>query len=118
MDFIRQLPVGARILVTGFQDASRFNNDVHVIAWAVPERQAMVSSLFSYAGQQPLRVSVNSMGPFAQITDKGMEIDVERVRVASFDYVWCFNPLGRRVAVPAEWTLVHSAWSITVWKIR
>jgi hypothetical protein len=116
--FIRQLPVGARILAVGFQDASRFNNDVHVIAWAVPERQAMVSSLFAYAGQQPLRVSVNAMGPFAQITDEGMEIDVERVRAASFDYMWCFNPRDRKVTVPAEWTRVYSVSSITIWKIR
>jgi len=44
LKFIRQLPVGARILVVQFHDVSRFDNDAHFIAWAVPERQAMVSS--------------------------------------------------------------------------
>jgi hypothetical protein len=118
LNFIRQLPVGARILVVQFPDVSRFKNDAHVIAWAVPERQAMVSSLFALAGQQPLRVSVNTMGPFAHATLEGMEIDVERVRAASFDYVWCFNPRGKVVAVPAEWSRVYSSPSITIWKIR
>ena len=46
----------------------------------------MVSSLFALAGQQPLRVSVNTMGPFAHATLEAMEIDVERVRAASYPY--------------------------------
>ena len=118
LNFIRQLPVGARILGLFTNDISQFKNDIHVIAWAVPERQAMVSSLFAFEGQQPLRVNVNMMGPFAQITDNRIIIDVERVRRASFDYVWCFNPKNREVIVPADWTRVYSVSSITVWKIR
>jgi len=118
LNFIRQLPVGARILGVGFHGISRKNNDDHVIAWAVPERQAMVSSLFAVPGQQPLHVSVNAMGPFVRATRDGMEFDAERVRAASFDYVWCFNPGGKVVTVPAEWTRVYSTSSITVWKIR
>jgi hypothetical protein len=117
LSVIRQLPVGARILAVGFHSASRFHNDVHVIAWAVPEPQALVSSLFAMAGQQPLRVSANAMGPFAQITRERTEIDVERVG-GVLDYRWCYSPRGRAVTVPAEWTRVYSASSITIWKIR
>jgi hypothetical protein len=117
LNFIRQLPVGARILGVQFPDVSRFKNDAHVIAWAVPERQAMVSSLFAIAGQQPLRVTVNTMGPFTQFTHEGMEFDVRRIRAAAFDYVWCFNPEGRAVVVPAGWSRVYSSSSITMWKI-
>jgi hypothetical protein len=119
LDFIHQLPTGARVLVVTFsQDVSRFKNDVHVIAWAVPERQAMVSSLFAIPGQQLLSVSVNDMGPFAHFTGESMEIDVERVRAASFEYLWCFNPFGRPITVPPQWARVYSAGSITAWKIR
>jgi len=118
LHFIEQLPTGARILAVGFPSVSRFNNDAHVIALAVPERQDMVSSLFAYDGQQPLRVTVNNLGPFVHFTHEGMEIDAERVRAASFDYLWCFNPGGRNVTVSADWPRVYSASSITVWRIR
>lgn len=118
LNFIRQLPVGARILGISTYEDSRFKNDAHVIAWAVPERQAMVSSLFGFEGQQPLRVSVNNMGPFVRVTDMRFAIDAERVRAASFDYVWCFNPNDRPIIAPAEWSRIYSTSSITVWKIR
>lgn len=115
LDFIRQLPVGARVLVTGF-DGSRFDTDARIIAWAVPEKQAIVSSLFDIPGQQPLRVTINRMGPFAQRTQDGLAFDAKRVRAASFDYVWCFNPQGKPVSVPADWVRVYAVGSITVWK--
>lgn len=58
------------------------------------------------------------MGPFWHLIPDGLEIDAKRVRAASFDYAWCFNPVGREVAVPGDWTRVYSNSSITVWKIK
>jgi hypothetical protein len=118
LTFIRGMPIGSRILGLQFPYVDRFKNDFHVISWAVPERQAMVSSLFAISGQQPLHISVNEFGPFMRFSDKGLEVDGERVRAASFDYVWFFNASDITPTVPTAWTRVYGLSSITVWKVR
>jgi hypothetical protein len=117
LNFIRQLPIGARILGASV-DETFWHNDAHVVAWAVPEREAMVSSLAAFADQQPLRVSVAKYEPFIRLSHDALEFDVARVRAGSFDYVWLYNPRGRDVTVPKNWTPVYSAHSTTVWKIN
>jgi len=117
IEFIKTLPPKSRILSVGFNDWSRFHNEPHVISYAVPFREAFVSSLFAIRGQQPLRLPLNEAGPFELITPEGMHFDVERVRKAGFEYVWVFNPLGRELFVPQGWTRSYAKASISVWKI-
>jgi hypothetical protein len=117
LEFIKTLPSKSRILAVGFNDWSRFHNEIHVIAYAVPFREAFVSSLFAIRGQQPLRLPLNEAGPFELITTEGMQFDVERIRKAGFDYVWVFNPLGRELFVPQGWTRMYAKSNISVWRI-
>lgn len=116
--FISTMEPKSRILSVALGEATRFVPESHVVAWAVPERQAFVSSLFMMRGQQPLRLSSEFNDVFVrQQKAQKVEIDLAKVR-NKFDYFWLFNSGDGKVAIPASWLLVHKRGAISVWRIR
>ena len=114
----RSIEPKSRILSVALGEATRFVPGSHVVAWAVPERQAFVSSLFMMRGQQPLRLSSEFNDVFVrQQKAQKVEIDLAKVR-NKFDYFWLFNSGDGKVAIPASWLLVHKRGAISVWRIR
>jgi hypothetical protein len=112
--FIHQIPRGSRILAYSMPPFKKAQPQVYIAAWAVPDRQALVSSLFADEGLQPLRLPVV---PADYVSPDGKGIVADKVRGA-FDYVWLYNADGAPFGVPTDWSIVHRLGPIVVWKVR
>jgi len=98
-------PPRSKVLVLTLNRASKTNFQSHVIAWAVPAGGAYVSSLFSYAGQQPLTLHRQPGEASVAAADGKLTFDAAAVE-AGFDYVWLFNPEAADFTRPPGWTFV------------
>ena len=116
--FISTIEPKSRILSVALGEATRFVPESHVVAWAVPLRQAFVSSLFSMRGQQPLRLSSDFNDVIVRL-QKAQTGEIDLAKVGNkFDYFWLFNSGDGRVAIPVSWLLVYKRGAIAVWRIR
>ncbi len=95
----------SKVLVLTLDRASKNNFQSHLIGWAVPASDAYVSSLFSYAGQQPLTLLRETSEATVSDSDGKLVMDAAAV-AAGFDYVWLFNPQTPDLVLPAGWTFV------------
>lgn len=112
-----QAPKNARILVLTLDRASKTSFQSHVIGWAVPAGDAYVSSLFSYAGQQPLSLKRQPSEATVRVVDHRPILDTNAVG-RDFDYVWLFNPSGVDIDLPAGWRYELGQGAGKLYKLR
>lgn len=110
-------PPQSKVLVLTLDRASKTNFQSHLIGWAVPANNAYVSSLFSYAGQQPLTLKRQPAEGTVSFADGGPVFDKAAVK-RDFDYVWVFDPSGSGMVLPAGWTFVLGQGAGKLYKLH
>jgi hypothetical protein len=113
------------ILATDF---SKENPETHFACLAVIERHAYVATLFAFADQQPLRLTgptqlVSKPGdpPILQsnpLSSDGRFTLRDPASVASYDYLWVYNPVMAKLDFPLEWNRVFASERVTLWHRR
>jgi hypothetical protein len=88
----------------------------HFVSWAVISRDIFVPTMLAYRGQQPLAVTI-PCGLYLRELPDSCAVDEKQVRQC-YDYLWVYNPKGKRLRLPNSFERVFSDDSLTVWRVR
>jgi hypothetical protein len=106
------------ILISEF---SKEHPEIHFASLAVIERHAYVSTLFSEADQQPLRLTGETRLVSSEPLLRLMPLSADRhftlsdPAAANYDYLWIYNPERATLALPREWERVFTEGRVTLW---
>jgi hypothetical protein len=93
---------------------------VHFVCWAVIEKEVFVPVLFCLPDQHMLRIAPGYLTASESFDDfyfwDEYEGDEEKIR-GRYDYLWLYNPLGKRARVPPSFTRIYSRDGVEVWRI-
>lgn len=119
--YLAKVPAHPKIVVLTFDRASKTDFQSHLIGWAVPANGAYVSSLFSYAGQQPLSLQRQASEATLKVVDDKLTFDAQAL-ARDFDYAWVFDPAKAKgtsqAEIPADWKPVVTAGAGTLFRLR
>ena len=119
LDELKKLPEGSTLLINNQYCDVYYKNTGHAAAWAVPERNLIVSSLFAIPGAQPLTNVLYRNDTDSSVIvkrDGHLEADEKKVGI-QFQYLWLCNQSGYEFEAPHHWKLLHQYKAIALWQI-